>query len=110
MKKHKYHIIVSRILLLCFIAGQYMVYAHQHNIAAATAKVYSLSKEQPHQVVAEKCSLCDVMNHNNMIYTTQVYSTAVVVSTHYYEVFNYTFTSIQLILSYGRAPPASFYS
>ena len=87
-----------------------MVYAHQHNIAVGAAKVYSLAKEQPRQTVTEKCSLCDVMHHNTMVNTTQVYTTPVVVSTHFYKVFNYTFTSIQLILSGGRSPPAPAYS
>jgi hypothetical protein len=107
LKKRKYHIIVARILLICFVAGQYMVYAHQHTISVNTIKVYGTAKGQPRQVVTEKCSLCDVMHHNTMVNTAQVYSTPVVISTHFYKVFNYTFTSIQLILSGGRAPPCS---
>jgi hypothetical protein len=87
-----------------------MVYAHQHNIVVGTTKVYSLAKAQPHQTLTEKCSLCDVMNHNTMVNTTQGYTTPVAVSTHFYKVFNYTFTSIQLILSGGRAPPVPVYS
>ena len=103
----KYHIICARLLLICFIAGQCMVYAHQHNvIKTLPAEGYS-AKTIPHQTVAEKCYLCDVMHHNNMDVATQVYVCPVITSIYTYKTAHYGFTSIQLILSSGRAPPHS---
>jgi len=107
LKKSKYHIACSRILLICFIAGQYMIYAHQHNIGYSTDKIYNVSKNIPHQTVTEKCYLCDVMHHNAMVASHQVYFNPSVVAGHVFKSFQYSFTSIQLILSCGRAPPLS---
>ena len=107
LKKSRYHIIYSWILLVCFVAGQYMVYAHQHNIIKNPTKVCNTPKDQSRQTVTEKCQLCDVMHHNAMVTTTQVYFNPVVVTGHFFKVYNYSFTSIQLILSGGRAPPRS---
>jgi hypothetical protein len=110
LKKSKYHITRSWILLVCFVAGQYMVYAHQHNISKSAAISHNRSKDMSRQTVMEKCQLCDVMHHNAMVATTPVYFNPVVVAGHFFKVYNYTFTSIQLILSGGRAPPHSIYS
>jgi hypothetical protein len=109
LKTSKYHIICSRILLICFIAGQYMVYAHQHNIINNTGKAYNISKNIPQQTVKEKCYLCDVMHHNIMVITSQVYVNPVMVAGHVFKKAEYSFTSIHLILSGGRAPPLPDY-
>jgi hypothetical protein len=105
LKRRKYHIIFSRILLICFVAGQYMVYAHQHNVVKSAAKSSGILKNIPHQTVSEKCYLCDVMHHNAMVTNTQVYLNPVAVAGHVFKNVAYSFTSIQLILSGGRAPP-----
>jgi len=109
LKRRKYHIIFSRILLICFVAGQYMVYAHQHNIVKNTVKSSCFPKNIPQQTVSEKCYLCDVMHHNAMVTNTQVYLNPVAVAGHVFKNVAYSFTSIQLILSGGRAPPLSNY-
>jgi PP-loop superfamily ATP-utilizing enzyme len=109
LKTSKYHIICSRILLICFIAGQYMVFAHQHNISQGITKVYGISKNIQQQTVKEKCYLCDVMHHNSMVTASNVYFNAVTVAGHVFKSAEYGFTSIQLILSGGRAPPPSNY-
>lgn len=69
----KYHIICARLLLICFTAGQYMVYAHQHNVIKSLPTAVYSAKTVPHQTVSEKCYLCDVMHHNNMAITTGLY-------------------------------------
>lgn len=107
LKKSKLNIAFARILLICFIAGQAMVYAHQHNYVNYTGKIYNTSKSIPQQTVTEKCSLCDVMLHNAMVASVHVYFAPVAVTGHVYNKFEYSFTSIQLILSCGRAPPLS---
>jgi hypothetical protein len=109
LKTRKYHIVYAWILLICFVAGQYMVYSHQHNIIAGKATPFSISKNKTQTTVTEKCELCDVMHHNVMVTTTQVYFTPVSAVGHVFKDFEYNFTSIQLILSCGRAPPVSNY-
>jgi len=109
LKTNKYHIIFSRILLICFIAGQYMVFAHQHNLVNYPSKNYSFTKSLHQQTVTDKCSLCDVMHHNAMEINSLVYFNPIAVSFHVFKNVEYGFTSIQLILSCGRAPPSSDY-
>jgi len=109
LKTSKYHIICSRILLICFIAGQYMVNAHQHNVISNTGKTNNISKNIPQQTVKEKCYLCDVMHHHVMVTTSQVYVNPVMAVSLVFKNVEYNFTSIQLILSGGRAPPLPDY-
>jgi hypothetical protein len=106
LKKNKYHILFAWTLLFCFAIGQYMVYAHQHNITK-TAHVASCHDDQnsSKQTVKEKCELCDSMHHNSMELANHVnYASATSVD-HVYITFEYDFKSIALILSSGRAPP-----
>jgi len=86
-----------------------MVYAHQHNTGKSVAKVYAATKDQSQPTVKEKCDLCDVMHHNAMAISAQMYITPVTVIGHVYKSCEYSFTSIQLILSGGRAPPIANY-
>jgi hypothetical protein len=109
LKTNKYHIIYSKILLICFMAGQYMIFAHQHNIVNATPKTYSHVKGIPPTTVTDKCYLCDVMHHNAMVINSHVYFSPVVINFHVFKNVEYSFKSIQLILSGGRAPPSSGY-
>lgn len=105
MKNRIYHILFSRILLICFIAGQVMVYAHQHNTAIGIVKTFGIAKDQQGPSFKEKCALCDVMHHHNMLTTLQVYFNPISTGKHVYQSVQYSFTSIGLILSGGRAPP-----
>jgi hypothetical protein len=109
LKTSKYHIIHSWILLICFIAGQFMVYGHQHNTGNSLPPGYGVSKNSAHQTVTEKCYLCDVMNHNTMVISTHAYFTPTTVALHIFKNVGYSFTSIQLIISGGRAPPLANY-
>ena len=109
LKKHRYHIIHSWILLLCFVTGQYMVYAHQHNIIKNSVKVFHVAKTSAKQTLTEKCQLCDAMHHNGVVLNNQVYFNTVATAEHVFRSVEYSFTSIQLILSSGRAPPSSGY-
>jgi hypothetical protein len=110
LKTGKYHIIYSWILLICFVAGQYMVYAHQHNITKGIVKIHIVAKNVPQQTVTEKCGLCDVMHHNAMVKAGQVYFNPATAANHSFKSFEYNFTSIQLILSGGRGPPIPIYN
>jgi hypothetical protein len=106
LKKSKYHILFSWILLVCFVAGQCMVYAHQHPFTGSAKKTANISRSAPRQVVKEKCYLCDVMHHNTMLASYQVYLNPVAVAGHAYKSVEYHFASIRLILSGDRAPPS----
>ncbi|MDB5124884.1 MAG: hypothetical protein JWP94_3013 [Mucilaginibacter sp.] len=109
LKKNKYHIVCSWILLACFIAGQYTIYAHQHNIASNISPKYSISKNLPQTTVTDKCALCDAMHHNVMVKGASAYFERIVVTGYVFKSFEYNFISLSLILSGGRAPPASVY-
>jgi hypothetical protein len=109
LKRCKYHIVCSWILLACFVAGQYMMYAHQHNIAANISPKYSISKNLRQQTVTDKCALCDAMHHNVMVKATPAYFEDVKITGYIFKSCVYNFTSISLILSGGRAPPVSIY-
>jgi hypothetical protein len=105
LKTRKHHnIIRSWILLICFIAGQYMVYVHQHFINK-TANSCRIVKTIPKATVKEKCSFCDSMHHNAMVKAEGACLNAVLAFGHIYKCFEYSFNSISLILSCGRAPP-----
>jgi hypothetical protein len=110
LKGRKYHIICSWILLICFVAGQYMVYAHQHNVVNGTGRFYIVSKNIPRQTLKEKCALCDVMHHNSMATTAQVYLKPATVAGHVFKSETYNCVSIRLILTGGRAPPTAKYT
>ncbi|TSD64943.1 hypothetical protein FFF34_013675 [Inquilinus sp. KBS0705] len=106
MKRSTYHIIYSWALLVCFVTGQYMVYAHQHNIVKK-AHFHALQNDNnsSKQVLTEKCPLCDSMHHTHMELThNNTYYTSNSIN-HTYITVTYDFKSIALILASGRAPP-----
>ncbi len=63
MNKSKLHLIFSWTLLLIFAAGQFILYAHQHNFKCESAVYHIHNPGGSHQVVLEKCALCDQMYH-----------------------------------------------
>lgn len=105
METRKNHILFSWILLICFAAGQYMIYAHQHNYRLHATRVHVPIKTIPHNSFKEKCSLCDVMHHNNMETGAGTYLSPATRMDYVFKEVSYSFTSIQLILAAGRAPP-----
>lgn len=109
LKTRKYHIFCSWILLTFFVAGQYMVYAHQHNISAGISKTIKITNILSKQTLKEKCTLCDVMHHTQMVASGNVKYNPAVAIRHKYINIEYSFTSIQLISSGGRSPPSIIY-
>jgi len=93
------------ILLACFIAGQLMVFAHQHPDTAGSGRVYDISKAAAHQVVKEKCYMCDVMHHNAMMASYHVHLNPVPFIAYTFNVYEYKFSAVKLISAGGRAPP-----
>jgi len=86
-----------------------MVYSHTHNLPGIAGKTQPVTKSTAQTTVTEKCSLCDVMHHNAMVKATPVYFAPAAVCALVFKSTDYNFTSIQLILSGGRAPPSSNY-
>ena len=106
VKKNKVNIIYSWLLLICFIAGQYMVYTHQHHLLKGISKSASVSNTHPQQTVKEKCDMCDAMHHNFAVIGHALYATPQPVVLHVFKACNYDFVSFSLVLAAGRAPPA----
>ena len=109
MKKSTYHIIYSWALLLCFVTGQYMVYAHQHNqVKNVHASAGHDCKNSSHTIVKEKCEICDSMHHNAMELSAGAeFHAPLFITKHIFKSSQYDFTSIALILAAGRAPPVA---
>jgi len=108
LKKNKANIFYSWMLLVCFIAGQYVIYTHQHKIVArtgTTAKIETNSTSRT--IVQEKCFVCDAMHHIAAVISHYSYFSPNIVTKHFYKAYNYDFISIALILSAGRAPPVA---
>jgi hypothetical protein len=95
--------IYSRLLLIIFIAGQIILYGHQHNSNGSHIKVHSSSQ----QTITEKCQLCDAMHFNHSVIHQQVDVAPALTATPVYIHFAYNFISVALVRSAGRSPPIS---
>ncbi len=93
----------SWILLLCFTAGQYMVYAHQHRTQAHSIAVH---KNPFTKTVTERCDLCDAMHHTVMLPGIQPQLPVIYGKSYFHFIAGEQhFVRIGLILASGRAPP-----
>jgi len=105
MRKRRNHIRFAWIILICFIAGQTMVYSHQHfHYKAATER--TAKTPQNGQTVTDTCSICDMMHNSHMaIFDAAGFTpTVTLCETIYSNLHDYK--GIALILSAGRSPPA----
>jgi len=105
LKKNKLHIIGAWLLLVFFVGGQVILFAHQHKVSK-----FEISKSSRpfQQTVTEKCSLCDAMHFNSMVVNEHPPVVHLLTASHYdYKAVTRTFVSLSLILSPGRAPPVS---
>jgi hypothetical protein len=105
VKKNKLNIIYSWLLLICFIAGQYMVYTHQHQVNKGISKTIALTNTHPEQTVKEKCDMCDAMHHNFAVLDNPLFAIHQTAVPHVYKTCEYSFISFSLVLAAGRAPP-----
>jgi hypothetical protein len=107
LKKGKSHIIGAWLLLVLFVGGQVIVYGHQHKTNQLSDHI-NRPFHASQQTVTEKCQLCDAMHFNNMAVNEYSPVVHLLVPSHYdYKSVVYTFVSLSLILSPGRAPPIS---
>ncbi|RVU01342.1 hypothetical protein EOD41_05095 [Mucilaginibacter limnophilus] len=103
MKKSRYLLMAAWLMLFCFIAGQVIVYSHQHH-----ALKHSITQKEgtfPQQTVAEKCLLCDAMHHTDMLQQHDQYICHLQPVSFKHPVFIYNFESFGLILAEGLSPP-----
>ncbi|MBS1500419.1 MAG: hypothetical protein JST32_00050 [Bacteroidetes bacterium] len=102
MKRDKRNIIIAWIVMVCFFAGQWAVYAHQHKTFPAIAKASHHGTS-----LTEKCQLCDAMHHTSAVQNVFHYTAVVTVTERIFIPHTHSFVSISLILTTGRAPPVS---
>ena len=81
-----------------------MLYGHWHKVNTGVAKEHLQTSQQK---VSEKCRICDVMHFNTMAINANHVITPVAASHCNHKAITYTFLSISLVLSSGRAPPVS---
>jgi hypothetical protein len=104
--KKKLHIVYSWLLLIFFIAGQYMVYTHQHLLVKGVYKTTHINtKDHSQQTVKEKCYMCDAMHHQVAIVNTPFHFSPQVAEVYFFIPVTYNFVNIGLVLAAGRAPP-----
>lgn len=105
MNKGKRHILVTWIILICFAAGQWCVYAHYH--PTSYIKANTSKSQQTRTTISERCQLCDAMHHTSMTQENHTFFVPLITSELIYKQGQYNFVSIALILAAGRAPPIS---
>ncbi|MCD8741520.1 hypothetical protein LT679_12970 [Mucilaginibacter roseus] len=104
MKKKRYTLIAAWLMLFCFIAGQVIVYSHQHHILKgihnhADAKTKGLTQ------VSEKCQICDSMHHTDMELQQHYAAINLQAALFTHSSVNIYFKSFGLILADGLSPP-----
>lgn len=105
MSKRKNLIRFAWIILICFIAGQTMVYSHQHYTHAGKISASTLKTPKPVQTVSESCNICDMMHHTHMaIFSSDSINPPVTLCETIYN-NQHDYVGIALILSAGRSPP-----
>ena len=105
MKKQKNHIRLAWIILICFVAGQTVVFSHQHYTHAVKLSASTVKVPQPVQTISETCNLCDMMHHTHMaIFNTAALNPVVTICETLYN-NQHDYKGIALILSAGRSPP-----
>lgn len=62
MNNRKASKILSWLLLLFFVVGQIIIYAHQHH-SKYNALIFHARHSSDKQIVQEKCFFCDQMHH-----------------------------------------------
>lgn len=102
LKRKQRNIIYAWALLLCFAAGQYVVFSHTHY---KIGKLITTPKSAS-VTVKEKCDICEVMQHTHAEVVEHAYFTPVAASLCHYTFKQSDVKLIQLVLASGRAPPA----
>jgi hypothetical protein len=105
MNKRKSRIRFAWVILICFIAGQTMVYSHQHFHYKAALSTSTVKNTQSGTTVTDSCSICDMMHHTHMvIFDNATINPPVTLCETIYN-NQHDYKGIALILSAGRSPP-----
>ncbi|WP_345333522.1 hypothetical protein [Mucilaginibacter defluvii] len=103
MKKKRYTLIAAWLMLFCFIAGQVIVYSHQHHILKGIHHTDALLKGQTQ--VSEKCQICDSMHHTDMELQQNYAAINLQAALFTHSSIVIDFKSFGLILADGLSPP-----
>lgn len=103
MKKKRYTLIAAWLLLLCFVAGQVVVYSHQHHILKGIHHVDAKAKGRTQ--VSEKCQICDSMHHADMELHQNYVAFDLQATELTHPSAKFDFKPFGLILADGLSPP-----
>jgi hypothetical protein len=104
LKKRINKILASFILLLTFVIGQVIVFAHNHNAEAASIN-YAVKKHKASAIDA-KCQICSQSGHVQLLLQTHQLFFYTTSQSHQFVVYTAVYQSIKLLLSGNRGPPA----
>ncbi|MCC8410903.1 hypothetical protein LJ707_18325 [Mucilaginibacter sp. UR6-1] len=103
MKKKRYTLIAAWLLLFCFIAGQAVVYSHQHHILKGIHHTDAQAKGRTQ--VSEKCQICDSMHHADMALHQNYVAFDLQATLFNHPSVKFEFKPFGLILADGLSPP-----
>ncbi|MBS7565261.1 hypothetical protein KHS38_12680 [Mucilaginibacter sp. Bleaf8] len=104
MKKRSKNILSSIWLLLIFVTGQVIVFAHNHQ--SETSYIHYTINKHKSNAVDTKCQICAQSSHVQMMLQTQQLFFFTASITHQYVTYTEIYQSIELLLSGNRGPPA----
>jgi hypothetical protein len=107
LNKQKAHHILSWLLLLFFVVGQTITFAHQH-YSKYNASIFHDNTATKRQIVQEKCTFCDQMHHAP-IYLVQPlhFAQLVVAAKSVYYPSQHRYQAKSLVHADGLSPPFS---
>lgn len=106
LNKRKAHILLSRLLLLFFVAGQIVVYAHQHHAKYNTIIVDAYGKTDQHASFQEKCNVCDQMHNAPLsLVQTPLYRIVLISVVYLYYSPQHHYQANALVHADGLSPP-----
>jgi hypothetical protein len=97
--------ISSLLLLLTFIVGQVIIFAHTHSFDRQTVKHYAAQKDKS-KVSEDNCPICVQHGNVQLLLQQQLFNFWALSSSYTPVAFTAIYQSIQLLLSGNRGPPA----
>ncbi|WP_342647614.1 hypothetical protein [Mucilaginibacter sp. CSA2-8R] len=104
MNKRIAKILTSLLLLLTFVAGQVIVFAHTHQTDAQSAKHYS--QKHPSKTTEDKCPICVQHGHVQLFLQQHHFYFWSVSSSYAPMACAVIYQSIKVLLAGNRGPPA----
>jgi len=105
LKKRQAKILSSLLLLLTFVVGQVIIFAHTHKFDHQTAKHYAAQKDKS-KVSEDNCPICVQHGNVQLLLQQHQFSFWSLSSSYTPVAFSAIYQSIELLLSGNRGPPA----